>query len=270
MRKRFSSPWLTLFRCVPFRLSPCFHPGVRLWQLPWGLRARVRLSGCRGSGWEDVHASPGDPWVSACHSPGAATRFSLGSSSIPCKPRLAAALLYFVSAHHSGRHLLLAGSGKSSSGFVSTVYQACKRVGRQPSSFSGFWITRGGSTRCPQNPAYPVATLQSAWRPARETWLLGSVSSSAGSLPGLIKTELLRILAPAPRPGCLSRGTRGRHRALGGVLAKPFSPHGRRPELELGAATRSLAPLSIPPAFLPWAAGWEQVKVRPYCTELGI
>lgn len=49
-------------------------------------------------------------------------------------------------------------------------------------------------------------------------------------------------------------------------MAKPFLPS---QELEFRAVMHSLAPLSIPPAsprpvFLPWDAGWEQVKVRSY------
>lgn len=116
---------------------------------------------------------------------------------------------------------------------MSTVYQACKCVGRQPSSFSGFWITRGGSTRCPQNPAYPVAIAQPACSPAGKTWLLGSVSKS---LPGLVKTEPFRISAPtlclgpsARERTCPCPGSAGWHRALGGVLAKLFPPGSRHP-----------------------------------------
>lgn len=97
---------------------------------------------------------------------------------------------------------------------MSTVYQACKRVGRQPSSLSGFWIMRGGSTRCPQNPAYPVAIPQSAWSPAGKTLLLGSVSGSAESLQSLEKTERFWISAPAPWLG-----------ASGGERACPCPGH---------------------------------------------
>lgn len=68
VRRRFSSCSLTVFKCVPFQVSPHLRPGAKPQQLLCRLRAQIRLVGRGGPGWEDTYASLWDARASACHS----------------------------------------------------------------------------------------------------------------------------------------------------------------------------------------------------------
>ena len=92
---------------------------------------------------------------------------------------------------------------------MSTVYQACKHVGRQPSSFSGFLIMRGGrinqmSSKSCVSCSCPAASLESS-KENFAAWLCVWVCCIS---PRSHKDRTISDLCSWPVPGCLSRGTR--------------------------------------------------------------
>lgn len=138
-------------------------------------------------------------------------------------------------------------------GFVSAVYQACKRVGRQPSSCSGFWITRGESTRCPQNPADPAVSLGSSKKNFPAGLRVCQISASSWA------DRMFWGLCCCPVPRCLSWGmcTVGFGK---GSQARSWNS-------ELSPAILHLCP-SLLLLLGPWFSLGLQVVVGPYCIPM--
>lgn len=137
-------------------------------------------------GGRNIPTSPWDVQVAVGHS---CRAFVPGIEQDPVKPWLPG-LLEFLSAHH----LLLVGSGKSSLALCQQPLRPTI-LDRNPSSLPGSWITRGGSARCPQNPACPEADLQ----PAGKTSL-----PVCGISPGFCKDRtVLGLSIPPASPWCV-------------------------------------------------------------------